>query len=101
MTTFPLKKRIVTAAVTTIVSSSCVLYEYVIAVAAPGTSFTVRIQDKASPPVILVPTFTVAVPTTGLPIYQKFEEPLPMDGGIDIITTGTPGEVGIWMVIGQ
>ena len=102
MSIVPYKKRIITdASTTTVLSESCVVFEIVIAIAAIGTTWTLQIQDKASSPCILVPKFTAALPTDFKPIIMNFNEPVTMDGGIDIITTGTHGEACIWLIVGK
>lgn len=105
----PVTKRITTGVTgtpvtTTVIATSCVLFLIAIACAAAGTAWTLQIQDKASPPNVLIPAFTLTVPTDGkvnllLNLEQDF--PLPMNGGIDIITTGTAaGIVAVWMILG-
>ena len=101
MSIVPYKKRIVTAATTTVLSESCVVFEIVIAVADVGTTWTLKIQDKAGSPCVLVPKFTMVLPTDFKPIIINFNEPVTMDGGIDIVTTGTPGEVCVWLIVGK
>ena len=103
MTTTPIKKRITSNTTTNVITSSCVIMQIVIACKTAGTAWTLQIQDETVPPFVLVPAFTLTVPTNGQPnVILKFNElPLPMDTGIDIITTGTtPGEVSVWMILG-
>ena len=97
----PITKRIAAATTTTAVSSSCSLKQLIISCPDAGTSFTLRIQDKSSTPNILIPTFTLSVPSDGNPnVYLKWHEmPVPMDGGIDLITAGTPGVVVVYLTI--
>jgi len=99
----PLTKRIDTSTTTTAIATSCVVFLIVISCPNAGTSWTLKIQDKATTPNVLIPAFTLTVPTDGkvnvlLNLEQDF--PLPMDGGIDIITSGTAGVVAVWMIIG-
>jgi hypothetical protein len=94
----PYKKRITTSATTTIVSVPCLVLQIVIACAVAGTTWKLKIQDQASSPFVLVPELTLAVPTDG-PIILKFDEPIPMDVGVDVVTTGgSPGEVGVCII---
>ena len=99
----PLTKRIDSSTTTTPIATSCVVFLIVVACSNAGTAWTLKIQDKATTPNVLIPAFTLAVPTDGkvnvlLNLEQDF--PLPMDGGIDIITVGTAGVVSVWMIIG-
>ena len=96
------RKRITTAATTTVTSTRCLISQVVISCASAGTTFKLKIQDKATPsPFVLIPEFTLIVPTDGMPnvdlLWKDF--PVSMDGGIDIITTGTPGEVSVWLAL--
>lgn len=66
--------------------------------ASPGTTWKLRIQDKTSPdPFIIVPEVTLSSPTLADWKIQGYEKPLRMDGGVDIVTTGTPGVVAVWI----
>ena len=100
----PVTKRITTKGTVHAFSEKCVVFLIVVSCANAGSAWTLQIQDKASTPNILIPAFTLAVPTDGkvnvlLNLEQDF--PLPMDGGIDIITAGTTaGEVAVWMILG-
>ncbi len=59
---------------------------------------TLRIQDQAGTPFVLVPTFTMAVPTNGVPTIIKFDDPIRMDVGVDAVTGGTAaGAVSVWI----
>ena len=87
------------------VIASCLLEQVVIACADAGTAWTLKIQDLSSPnPRVVVPPCTLAVPTDGKPVIILGREffPLPMEGGIDIVTAGTtagPGGVTVWLII--
>lgn len=86
-----------------VVTSSCLLYQIVIACADAGTAWTLTIHDLSSPnQLVVVPPCTLAVPTDGKPVIIFFEQPLPMQDGIDIVTAGTTagtGGVTVWLVI--
>jgi len=93
-----------TKTTTQAVTESCLLLQVVIGCADAGTAWTLKIQDGSSPnPFVVVPAFTLAVPTAdGKPIQLNFDYPLPMTGGIDIITAGTTagtGGVTVWLII--
>jgi hypothetical protein len=99
----PVTKRINSSTTTTVIATSCVVFLIVIACSNAGTAWTLEIRDKAGTPNVWVPAFYPAVPTDGkiitlLNLEQDF--PLPMDGGIDIITSGTPGVVSVCMILG-
>jgi hypothetical protein len=93
------KSKITIKGTTTVIAQSCQLNQILIAVTSAGTAWTMQIQDKASVPFILVPAFTLALPTDPGPIRIPFDWPVYMDGGIDIITAGTTaGVVYVWMI---
>lgn len=94
--------RITTKATFTPVNVSCILKQIVIACAAAGTAWTLQVQDKAASPNVLVAAFTLTVPADDKPIIIFFEQPIPMDAGIDIITAGTTaGQASVWLDYGQ
>lgn len=67
-----------------------------------GSSWDLRVQDQASPsPHVVIGDFALSVPTDGLPIIIHFEQPIPMIDGIDVVTSGTPGEVSVWAHVHQ
>jgi len=93
---------ITTAATTTVTSTTCYISTIVVSCSNAGTSYTLRIQDKAGTPKILVPTTTLTVPSTGAPnVSLLWDEPIIMTSGIDIITGGTPGVVDVWITYWQ
>lgn len=99
----PVQKRITTNATTTAIATSCVISQIVIACAVAGSSWTLKIQDKASSPFVLIPAFTLIVPPDGYPnVVLNLASPIPMSGGIDIVTAGGSGtrEVAVWMILG-
>ena len=71
----------------------------ILSVAAPGT-LAIIIQDKATPAVNkLMPALDLTAPGSGTGIVVKnwtAPQPVRMDGGIDVIATGT-GEVYLWI----
>ena len=89
-----------TPATTTIVPTSCAVKQIVVSVHNAGTTWAMRIQDIASTPNVLVPQFTLAIPSTPGPEIIFFEEPVRMEAGVNIITSGTTaGEVFVWVSI--
>lgn len=94
--------RITSNTTTTLIDSSCSLSQLVIAIANAGTTWPLRVQDQASPAHVIVPQFTVALPTDFKPLIINFDEPIPMQGGIDVVTpSGTPGEASVWATVHQ
>ncbi len=98
MRTKQFRNRIVTDSDTTVVTDkTCAITQIVIAVQDDGSSWTLRILDKGSPALTLIPETTLAAPTTPAAIILNFQDPVRMEGGIDIVTTGTAGELGVWI----
>lgn len=87
-----------TPVTTTLIATNCYVQQIVISCEDAGTAWTLRVQDKSSPnPFVLLPEFTLSVPPDG---YTNVMwggvnyYPIPMTGGIDIVTRGTtPGKV--------
>lgn len=92
--------RVTDKATHTIVEETCVLFYAVISVGTAGTNWTIAIQDKAGTPFILG-SFEMALSEDGQPVVLNFKDfPIPMDGGIDIITDGTTaGEAVVRMYV--
>ncbi len=89
---------------TTTTPTAATAYVSAIAIAcsAAGTAWTMVIQNKEGTPKILVPSFTLTVPTTGLPVILQFAEPILMTSGIDIVTGGTTaGTVDVFITYWQ
>jgi hypothetical protein len=83
-------------------SRSVTVRQILIVISSAGTTWKIKLQDMALTPAILVPPWTVIVPSDGKPFYQSFDNPIPMEGGIDFITvSGTPGVADIWMTADQ
>src|SRR5690349_18095752 len=84
----------------TIVGTSCAVRSIVISPQSVGTAWVLAIRDKDSPPQVLIPAFTMASPADGVPTITKFDDPVIMKVGIDIITSGTAaGEVDVWITV--
>ena len=91
------KNRIITDTGTTVVTAdTCAVSSIVIAVNAAGTTWTLQITDGGSPAFTIVPKFTLVAPTELKPVIITFTDPVRMDGGIKILTTGTHGEACVW-----
>ncbi len=94
----PVTLQITTSATTTAIGETRYLKQLCIGCDDAGTSWTLRIQDKSSPAKVLIPTFTLAVPSDGNPnVLLNFQQSILMSGGIDIVTSGTPGVVSVWL----
>jgi hypothetical protein len=85
-----------TAATTTVVSSDAYLVSLVITTSAVGTGFNAKVQNKEGTAKILIPATAGAVGTQSLILSHK-EAAIYMKGGIDIITTGTPGVIDVFV----
>lgn len=93
--------RITTKTTTSVIAESCIVAYIVISVLAAGTDWTIQIRDKAGTPLVLA-FFEMAESTDGQPVIINLKDfPVPMTGGIDIITAGTTaGEVVVRMYLG-
>jgi hypothetical protein len=87
-----LQKRITTSTTIAATPQSGLVSQIVIAVDNAGTTWTLRIEDNSSPVIVIFPTATLALSNSG-PLIIKFDKPIRVTNGIDIITTGTPGIV--------
>lgn len=92
--------RITDKATHAVIGETCVLFYAVISVGGAGSNWTIKIQDKAGTPFVLS-SFELALSEDGQPIVMNFKDfPIPMDGGIDIITDGTTaGEAVVRMYV--
>ncbi len=106
MSTVAYKKLISDNETATVLSTTCYVQQITITCGVPGSGWTLKIQDKDSPVSILIPEFTLALPTDGYPNIHfgglNFQA-IPMIGGIDIITAGGSGTraVTVWLVLIQ
>ena len=87
---------ITTAATTTVTSSDAYVASIVVSTSAVGTAFVAKVQNKEGTPKILIPAlassavgYQTLIATQGAPIYMK--------GGIDIVSTGTPGVIDVFV----
>lgn len=96
----PVKKKITTNATTALAATSGAVKQIVIACSNAGTTWTLRIEDGDG--FVLVPTFTLTVPTDGLPKIIVFDQPIYMSNGISAVTAGAAaGQVQIWVSFGD
>jgi hypothetical protein len=81
-----------------VVAKNAYLAQAVFCCSDAGTNWVVRLQSKGVPPMILALSAKQAT-ADGAPIILKFdEEPLFMEGGIDIKgVSGTAGVVDAWI----
>ena len=93
-----LQNRIAASGTTIATDRAAAVRQLVISCSNAGTAWTLAVRDKQSPARNLVPAFTLTVVP---PIIIKFDEPVPMRGGIDLVTAGTPGVVDVWTAIDQ
>lgn len=89
--------RINTATTTELYDASCFVQQIVISVEGAGTTFKLRIQDRSSPAMVLIPLTSLSAPSDPSAAIIRFEDPVFMQDGVDAITTGTPGAVCIWI----
>lgn len=93
---------ITSAGTTTVTSATCYVSTVVISCSNAGTTYTIKIQNKEGTPKILIPQYTLTVPTNGAPNTNLlWDEPVIMTGGVDLVTTGTPGVVDVWVTYWQ
>src|SRR5438552_17164553 len=98
MATKQFRAVITDAATHTVIPTGWAIREIVISPDLVGTAYTLKIQDQSSPVFVLVPKFTMAVPTDGKPTLIQFDNPQRMDKGVDVVTAGTPaGSVSVWI----
>jgi hypothetical protein len=92
-------KRINSSATTPLVNGSTYVTSVVINCSGAGTGWTLKIQDRSSPPQILLGPISLANPLPDPP-SGKFElanDRVALRGGVDAITAGTPGVLDIWL----
>jgi len=93
--------KITAAGTITVLNKTGYMLAVIASIATPGT-LAITIQDKATPtPNKLVPPFDLTPPAAGTGIVVRSwtaPQPVRMQGGIDIVTTGT-GEIYFWLFI--
>lgn len=95
-------KHIVTADTFPVTTVSSYIEQIVYCATSVGAGWTFVVQDKGdtfTPVYPIQAIVKVAVSATTTPTEQKvfYDRPIPMRGGIDIVTTGTPGALDIWI----
>ena len=90
--------KITAAGTQNVLDNTGYLLALILSVATPGT-LAITIQDKATTPNKLLPAIDLTLGTDSDAIVKDWKAPQPvrMDGGIDIVTTGTGGEVYFWI----
>ena len=97
----PFSKKITTSGTTNIVTGTGYLYSLMYNCTNAGTSWSFTIQDKSATPIVLYTIAALVVSTVPV-VVVNVDAPIPILGGIDIITTGaTPGAVGVWGNVSQ
>lgn len=87
-------KRITTSGTTTILAQSSHVSQVLVSCTNAGTAWTLKIQNKEGTPKVLIPAYTLLI---GITLF-KFDESIMMRDGIDIVTSGTPGVVNVFIV---
>jgi hypothetical protein len=96
-------KHITTAATTSLSNVSAYIEQIVYCCTSIGATWTFAVQDRgdpaATPPIPIQTLVKVAVVATTTPDQQKvfYDRPMPMRNGVDVVTTGTPGALDIWV----
>jgi hypothetical protein len=96
-------KRISSNTTTNITDKGAAIKQIQISVASAGTSWKLRIQDRASPnPAVLIPDLALSAPTAPDTGKAFYDVPIPMENGIDVVTpSGTPGVSDVWIAFEQ
>lgn len=87
--------RITTSTTTAVVAADAYLSSVNVTVSNAGTTWTIKVQDKSA-----TPRIGYINDGTGVVIgtkYQNFTDPIPMFGGIDIVTAGTAGVMDVFI----
>ena len=88
---------VTTAATATLVSSDAYIVSVVISTSAVGTAFKAQIQNKEGTPKILVPAIGTAAVGTQAYTFAGQGSAVYMKGGIDVVSTGTPGVIDVFV----
>ena len=96
---FPVSKHITSKTTTNIVAENAYITQIVYLCSGAGTTWALKIQDKATTPRIWFGPVDLTVPSDGKPIIINFTYPVAMEGGIDVITSGgTAGVLDIQII---
>ena len=101
MQEFLKKLHITTSTTTNVVNKSVYLTRVLISMVDTGTSWTVGIADKGTPVSYVIPPVLPEKTVDAAGRAWAPEQPILMEGGIDVITAtgggGTPGNANIWI----
>jgi hypothetical protein len=91
-------QRINSSATTELVKGSAYVTSIVYNCSNAGTGWTLKITEHTGGKILIGP-FPVVVPTDGRPsvLFELGNDRVPMRGGVDVITAGTPGVLDIWL----
>ena len=102
METKHVHKRITTNTTTNVTTKGAAVKQIKITVADPGTTWKLRIVDKAANPAYITPEFTLSAQNTPDAAKVFYDIPIPAENGIDIVTpSGTVGAVDVWIAFEQ
>jgi hypothetical protein len=92
-------KRINTSATVPLVNGSTYVTSVVINCSQAGTGWTLKVQDRGSPPLILLGPISLAVPLPDPPAgkFELANDRVRMRGGVDAVTAGTAGTLDLWL----
>ena len=71
--------------------------QIVLSVEDPGTNWSFRMEDRDTPPHVLIPTFTMGRAQGLLTDVVAFAIPIFMQNGINVFTTGNAGKLSLWL----
>jgi hypothetical protein len=78
-----------------IATGSAYLYNLMYNCTNAGTSWSITIQDRSPTPIVLYTLAALVVSTVPV-VIVNLQAPVPLIGGLDIITAGTAGSLGLW-----
>ena len=76
-------------------SATAYLYTLIYNCTNAGTTWTIKIQDNSTTPNVLYNLGAAVVSTTPV-VVVALSAPIPIIGGISVVTTGTAGSLNIW-----
>jgi hypothetical protein len=88
-------KHITTSGTITVVDKPCFLLWLAVIVTLPGTTWTIRVNNREGTPEIIYMNTGTGV-SVG-PDYVHFPEKMLMRSGINIVTAGTAGAMDVFM----
>jgi hypothetical protein len=92
----PIRSFINSSVTTSLANQTVYLWNLIYNCTAAGTTWSFKVQDRTSPtPMVLYNIASQTVSTTPV-VVINLNTPIAMIGGMDIITTGTPGTVLVW-----